>query len=486
MAITNAQQYKQLVNPPMKGNKRPGYRGPGGYQGGRKDTAPGAAKSGPVERGGGRDPMRQFDDPNTKAAAQIELARRKEKIGLGDKTGLSKLPLVSTQFLNLIKVPRGNEFATQFNRSLRSLRPPTVEKDRNEGTGIVPYWAQLGFNSEAEYLASLQEPSIMEEETLTPVQQALKERGDARRFVAEGGIMDLDAARQELFLGGVADAIGKGLKKVTRGIKKIAKSPIGKAALLYAGTGALGNLAGGSGLGGMFRGIMKPTQFLGGARNIFSGEGLKNIFLGKEGISLGGNRGEGLGIMSKGTSGILGSGGKLSIGKAITAASLLPLFGIGTGDESEEEAEELLRGEGIDIAAIRANPDQYLARRFAAEGGIMRQQYQEGSKEPVAKKTMPLLDMDGMEKDYREDGGFVPIGRMEKADDVPARLSKNEFVFTADAVRNAGDGDIDKGAEVMYNMMKNLEAGGEVSEESQGLEGAREMFQTSRRLEEVL
>ena len=63
---------------------------------------------------------------------------------------------------------------------------------------------------------------------------------------------------------------------------------------------------------------------------------------------------------------------------------------------------------------------------------------------------------------------------------------KNEFVFTADAVRNAGEGDIDKGAEVMYNMMKNLESGGEVSEESQGLDGAREMFQTSQRLEEVL
>ena len=75
---------------------------------------------------------------------------------------------------------------------------------------------------------------------------------------------------------------------------------------------------------------------------------------------------------------------------------------------------------------------------------------------------------------------------MEKAADVPARLSKNEFVFTADAVRNAGDGDIDKGAEVMYNMMKNLEDGGNVSEESQGLEGARNMFQTAQRLEEVL
>jgi hypothetical protein len=109
-----------------------------------------------------------------------------------------------------------------------------------------------------------------------------------------------------------------------------------------------------------------------------------------------------------------------------------------------------------------------------------------GDVEPVAKKTMPLLDMGGKEMDLREDGGFVPIGRMEKADDVPARLSKNEFVFTADAVRNAGDGNVDKGAEVMYNMMKNLESGGDVSEESQGLSGARRMFQTSQRLEEVL
>ena len=118
---------------------------------------------------------------------------------------------------------------------------------------------------------------------------------------------------------------------------------------------------------------------------------------------------------------------------------------------------------------------------------VFKQKFQEGGKaEPVAKKVMPLLDMGGMEKDYREEGGFVPIGRMEKADDVPARLSKNEFVFTADAVRNAGDGDVDKGAEVMYNMMKNLEAGGDVSKESQGLEGARRMFQSSQRLEEVL
>ena len=110
----------------------------------------------------------------------------------------------------------------------------------------------------------------------------------------------------------------------------------------------------------------------------------------------------------------------------------------------------------------------------AREGGIMEAEASE------------MIDMGGMEKDYRNEGGFVAMGGKERADDVPARLSKNEFVFTADAVRNAGEGDIDKGAEVMYNMMKNLESGGEVSEESQGLEGAREMFQTSQRLEEVI
>ena len=102
-------------------------------------------------------------------------------------------------------------------------------------------------------------------------------------------------------------------------------------------------------------------------------------------------------------------------------------------------------------------------RQMAAEGGIM--------------------DLGGMEKDYREEGGFVPIGGKEKADDVPARLSKNEFVFTADAVRNAGGGDIDQGSAVMQRMMDHLEQGGEISEESQGMNPAQEMFDTSQQLE---
>ena len=103
----------------------------------------------------------------------------------------------------------------------------------------------------------------------------------------------------------------------------------------------------------------------------------------------------------------------------------------------------------------------------------------------VAAQEGGLMNLGGMEKDYRNDGGFVPIGGEEKADDVPARLSRNEFVFTADAVRAAGGGDIDQGAEVMENVMKNLEGGGRISDESQG-QGARDMFQVSERLSEVV
>jgi hypothetical protein len=61
------------------------------------------------------------------------------------------------------------------------------------------------------------------------------------------------------------------------------------------------------------------------------------------------------------------------------------------------------------------------------------------------------------ELDLRAKGGFIPMGVKERADDVPAMLSKNEFVFTADAVRNAGGGSINKGAQKMYKLMKSLE-----------------------------
>ena len=68
-----------------------------------------------------------------------------------------------------------------------------------------------------------------------------------------------------------------------------------------------------------------------------------------------------------------------------------------------------------------------------------------------------LMDLGGKEMDLRK-GGFVPIGKKERADDVPARLSKNEFVMTADAVRAAGGGSVNKGAKRMYDVMNKLEA----------------------------
>ena len=68
-----------------------------------------------------------------------------------------------------------------------------------------------------------------------------------------------------------------------------------------------------------------------------------------------------------------------------------------------------------------------------------------------------LMDLGGKEMDMRG-GGFIPIGEKERADDVPARLSKNEFVMTADAVRAAGGGSVNEGAKRMYETMNKLEA----------------------------
>ena len=290
-----------------------------------------------------------------------------------------------------------------------------------------------------------------------------------RTLAAEGGIMDL--GRQELFLGGIAKGLKKAARGVSRTLKKVAKSPIGKAAL-FAGLAGIPFGAGSAGTG-----FFGPKSLFGRAKPF-----LMDSLFGKVtdlGIS-GPNRAARVG-------GIVDF---IKNNPMLAIAGTSALSGLLTKKGDDDDEDEFLRqyynmrlDPSLSVRGTGSEFDFYKPQ-FVADGG--RIGYQEGSKEPVAKKTMPLLDMDGQEMDLRDNGGFVPIGRMEKADDVPARLSKNEFVFTADAVRNAGDGDVDKGAEVMYNMMKNLERGGNVSDESQGLEGAREMFQTSKRLEEVL
>ena len=86
-----------------------------------------------------------------------------------------------------------------------------------------------------------------------------------------------------------------------------------------------------------------------------------------------------------------------------------------------------------------------------------------GGRVDYALGTRPTKQETGLgglpiEADMRYTGGFMPYGAKEKADDVPARLSKNEFVFTADAVRAAGGGSVNEGAKKMYQTMKKLEA----------------------------
>ena len=160
--------------------------------------------------------------------------------------------------------------------------------------------------------------------------------------------------------------------------------------------------------------------------------------------------------------------------------------GLYTGMTQEDEVlSGLDRGKGMDIAGIRAevteamkDPSGELLKALRVKYPFLGTQASKNTADMamggrIGRAEGGLMDLGGMEKDYRAEGGFVPIGAKEKADDVPARLSVNEFVFTADAVRNAGGGDIDKGAEVMENMMKNLEAGGQVSQESQGIQGLR-------------
>ena len=285
-----------------------------------------------------------------------------------------------------------------------------------------------------------------------------------RQLRAGGGLMSLEKPRQKFFL-------GKIVKKAKRAVKKVVKSPIGKIALaataanfapMLFGKGTLLSQARGAG------GILNVLRGSPLVQGLTSGEG----FLGTIGnaFRVGGDP-------TKGFSGLRLLGGGLG------AAAIAAPFLMG-GDEEEEEPDIPFSQTPDSIASIvnmARNQDpslrflpkpKFVDNFYAADGGIARIPMQEGG----------MMDMGGLEKDYRE-GGFVPIGEEERADDVPARLSKNEFVFTADAVRAAGGGNIDKGAEVMQNMMDNLEAGGMISEESQGMNPAQEMFNQAQMLE---
>ena len=504
MAITNAQQFKQLVNPPMKGKKRPGYRGDaaarstGAAQSGRADPGsrgdPGEGRASrdtgvSKETGGfaptrgvsasvgptGRDDLVRQSLLNQAKEFRTQQQEKRKGLNLLERFRVNRLKkLYEKKNLPQFKyAPVGIELLQSLTPTQLSVYESTSEDDlmdtgygmtgedltdsdrladainKAESTGVIsqsefedaffgpggkptvddrdgPQDPCLGPNPPAYCFVGIRSaaPVVEEPEYVNPLSKLSPRIAGSRFAAAGGGIASLeDMDREGFILGGVA----KGLKKAVRGIKKLAKSPIGKAALGFAA------FQYGGGLGG----IMDKFKNLSTLQKV----------------------GLGIGATSLAAAAMTPKEDKFDTDSYYASGKLNP---------------------SLSTRMMGSDFDFYGGQRIAsAEGGST-------DKEPVAKKTMPLLDMGGKEMDLREEGGFVPIGRMEKADDVPARLSKNEFVFTADAVRNAGEGDVDKGAEVMYNMMKNLEAGGEVSEESQGLEGARKMFQTSQRLEEVL
>ena len=171
----------------------------------------------------------------------------------------------------------------------------------------------------------------------------------------------------------------------------------------------------------------------------------------------------------------------------------LAIGGIGAaglmGNMKADEIQDLQRGEGLDVEGIRAevieaykDPSGEKLKALASKYPFL------VKKESIDVDRLAMggrigfnngggiMDLGGMEKDYRNTGGFVDIGEYEKKDDVPARLSVNEFVMTADAVRGMGDGDIDLGAKRMENLMGAME----------NKKGAQQMFDVSERLSEVV
>ena len=272
--------------------------------------------------------------------------------------------------------------------------------------------------------------------------------------------MPISRMQQPRQMYGLGSLVKKAVKGVTGAVKKIAGSDLGKAALLAAGAYGLG--------GGKIPFFGKSLPFLTQGGGFSPSNILPNL------------------------GGILG----LKSGKENLLANTLKIGGYGTllggalaGMEGEEEAaaiggernvealrtrltkayKELRYPEEQIPALVEADLAEYTSGAGAyAEGG--RVNYAMGSPEENAIEASGIMGLPlnqnpaGVtELDLRETGGFIPpVGVKEKEDDIPAMLSNNEFVFTADAVRGMGDGDVNKGAERMYSMMKKLENGGRV------------------------
>jgi hypothetical protein len=256
--------------------------------------------------------------------------------------------------------------------------------------------------------------------------------------------------RQQYGLGSIVKSISKGVKSVAKGVGDFAKSDLGKAALLAAGAYYAPAMFGGtvgfgptSTYGSFARGLMNP-KLIGPMTKAGSlGRTISSSLLGKKGVSAA------IGGASL-LAGIFGTEEQAQELYARDPAEFNARVKQYTKNLNREESEKVLKQIQADIAALGdvSQAEQIFKRNVAAEGGIM----------GIPTGEMRQNPEGVIERDYRDEGGFVPVGIKEKADDVPAMLSKNEFVMTADAVKGAGNGDIEKGAQIMYDNMKRLES----------------------------
>ena len=257
---------------------------------------------------------------------------------------------------------------------------------------------------------------------------------NSRVGLADGG-MEMD--RQEYGLGSIVKGIKKGVKGLVKGVGNVIKSPLGLAAIGL-GVNAFG-LPFGLGGKGFLGNIGLPSLF---KKSVGEGAALKNfgkVFLG--GSALGALAGMGEEEQEMITRDVS------SLRKYLTG------YYQNLGYTADQIAEAVER----DTSEYSSGQGGY------ADGGRIGYAMGTDKKVEMASgiESLPInVNPKGVkELDLRETGGFIPpVGVKEKADDIPAMLSNNEFVFTADAVRNAGGGDINKGAQLMYDTMKKLES----------------------------
>jgi len=298
---------------------------------------------------------------------------------------------------------------------------------------------------------------------------------------AMGGITGL---RQGYFIGGIAKSIGKGIsglvKGATNAVKDIVSSPIGKAALLGAGLyyspmlfGASPGLAGLKSVGGLLTNMATSSGALGALKTgaaILGGAQLMS--------SLFGSPEKAKELYRRNPEVVRNYLRRYytNVNPKATPEEIDEFVSKNTAEYATGGRVGLAMG-GLLIKAIKQNPEIFTQLQMASpvrqlQAKYMRNLNPQRDEEEILKYIrenaayggpmgQPRQNQGGiMELDYRNTGGFVPVGIKEKADDVPAMLSKNEFVFTADAVRGMGNGNIDLGAKRLYNQMKTLENGG--------------------------